>query len=542
MGLPKKKDNELGKSLLRRTGHGKNRIVSSRHTTAAEAEAEGATGTAISITENTSIDEFLSNAQAAQRNFEAERGSAAIANLGVVDEDDYSSEGSDVSDEDGEEAEFFTIPKKPQWTQSMAPEEYRQLETDTFLKWKRQLNKMQNKHPNLPPFEKNLEFWRQLWKIVEISDIVVQVVDARDPMFYASHDLATYVSEVAGGKTSVFLLNKADYLTAEQRQIWAEFFKRSDMKTLFFSATDINDRLAVGHSKIVTGSQQQEDMIEFNTSAIMEPPAVLAALKSLSPTPDSGVTVGFVGYPNVGKSSTINRFLENRRLQVSATPGKTKHYQTHVLSGGRVTLVDGPGLVIPSLHMTKAEMVLSGILPIDNLTDPMPCINQLLSTRTPFAQVVSHYGIMQSCLSQGFRDSAKYANRESQQVLSALGLMRGFMKPGGVPDESRAARVILKDLVTGKLLFTKAPPDVDQLVFDGPDKAKLLEKKDVFDEEDDVTLEETFPELRVQSGVHVRGAKALKKGGNTMAQDKKAQRGNKKKRDKARRLYAESSY
>ena len=79
MGLPKKKDNELGKSLLRRTGHGKNRIVSSRHTTAAEAEAEGATGTAISITENTSIDEFLSNAQAAQRNFEAERGSAAIA-------------------------------------------------------------------------------------------------------------------------------------------------------------------------------------------------------------------------------------------------------------------------------------------------------------------------------------------------------------------------------------------------------------------------------------------------------------------------------
>ena len=95
--------------------------------------------------------------------------------MGVVDEDDYSSDVSDVSDEDGEEAEFFTIPKKPQWTQTMAPEEYRQLETDTFLKWKRQLNKMQNKHPNLPPFEKNLEFWRQLWKIVEISDIVVQV-------------------------------------------------------------------------------------------------------------------------------------------------------------------------------------------------------------------------------------------------------------------------------------------------------------------------------------------------------------------------------
>ena len=52
--------------------------------------------------------------------------------------------------------------------------------------------------------------------------------------------------------------------------------------------------------------------------------------------------------------------------------------------------------------------------------------------------------------------------RETQQLLSALGLMRGFMKPGGVPDETRAARLILKDFVTGKLLLCKAPPDQDQ--------------------------------------------------------------------------------
>ena len=74
-----------------------------------------------------------------------------------------------------------------------------------------------------------------------------KVVDARDPMFYASHDLATYVSEVAPAegrpvRSNVFLLNKADYLTPEQRSLWADYFKRSDMKTLFFSATDINDR------------------------------------------------------------------------------------------------------------------------------------------------------------------------------------------------------------------------------------------------------------------------------------------------------------
>ena len=70
---PKKKGPERGKSLSRRSGRG-HRSVSSRHTTSTD---DGPVP--ISITENTSIDEFLSNAEAAQRNFEAERGSAAIA-------------------------------------------------------------------------------------------------------------------------------------------------------------------------------------------------------------------------------------------------------------------------------------------------------------------------------------------------------------------------------------------------------------------------------------------------------------------------------
>lgn len=44
----------------------------------------------------------------------------------------------------------------------------------------------------LTPFEKNLEVWRQLWRVVERSDILVQVVDGRDPLFYRSEDLEDY--------------------------------------------------------------------------------------------------------------------------------------------------------------------------------------------------------------------------------------------------------------------------------------------------------------------------------------------------------------
>ena len=48
----------------------------------------------------------------------------------------------------------------------------------------------------------------------------------------------------------------------------------------------------------------------------------------ICPPPQDGVTtIGMVGYPNVGKSSTINALYEDKKVSVSATPGKTKHFQ-----------------------------------------------------------------------------------------------------------------------------------------------------------------------------------------------------------------------
>lgn len=46
---------------------------------------------------------------------------------------------------------------------------------------------------------------------------------------------------------------------------------------------------------------------------------------------DELVTIGLVGYPNVGKSSTINTLLVNKKVSVSSTPGKTKHFQVSYL-------------------------------------------------------------------------------------------------------------------------------------------------------------------------------------------------------------------
>lgn len=81
----------------------------------------------------------------------------------------------------------------------------------------------------LTPFERNIEVWRQLWRVLERSHLVVQIVDARNPLRFRCEDLEEYVTEVEGSegeqgtgkglRRSLLLINKADLLTFEQRWV-----------------------------------------------------------------------------------------------------------------------------------------------------------------------------------------------------------------------------------------------------------------------------------------------------------------------------------
>jgi ribosome biogenesis GTPase A len=83
--------------------------------------------------------------------------------------------------------------------------------------------------------------------------------------------------------------------------------------------------------------------------------------------------VGLTGYPNVGKSSTINALFGAKKTAVAATPGKTKHFQTLNVNE-RLTLCDCPGLVLPKYAASKAEMVAAGELHPSGLKfSVLPC-------------------------------------------------------------------------------------------------------------------------------------------------------------------------
>jgi len=123
--------------------------------------------------------------------------------------------------------------------------------------------------------------------------------------------------------------------------------------------------------------------------------------------------------------------------------------------------------------------------------------------------------------------------------LSSFGLMRGLMKAGNTPDHVRAARIVLKDFVQGKLVFCQAPPNEDQAKFC---KFQTDCDEDIF-AEDDLDLVDSFPELKVASGVHLKGRRYVAINGNPLGMAPTSKKhGNKKKKEKLRRVYNESPY
>src|SRR5699024_7590535 len=131
----------------------------------------------------------------------------------------------------------LTVPRRPKWDKTTTPMQLESMERESLLEWRRGLADLQENHDLLmTPFERNLEVWRQLWRVIERSDLVVQIVDARNPLLFRCEDLELYVKQIDSKKKNLLLVNKADMLTDNQREMWADYFDRNNIPFRFFSA------------------------------------------------------------------------------------------------------------------------------------------------------------------------------------------------------------------------------------------------------------------------------------------------------------------
>jgi large subunit GTPase 1 len=167
------------------------------------------------------------------------------------------------------------------------------------------------------------------------------------------------------------------------------------------------------------------------------------------------VVVGFVGYPNVGKSSTINALVGQKRTGVTSTPGKTKHFQTLIMSE-KLTLCDCPGLVFPSFSSSRYEMIASGVLPIDRMTEHREAV-QVVANRVPRRVIEDVYKIN---LPKPKPYEPQSRPPLASELLRTYCASRGYVGSSGLPDETRAARQILKDYIDGKLTHHEIPPGI----------------------------------------------------------------------------------
>ncbi|KAJ5702391.1 Large subunit GTPase 1 [Penicillium malachiteum] len=454
-----------------------------------------------SITEQAALDEFLSTAELAGTDFTAEK----INNVKIIHSDQKNpyllsaSEEKKTVKKHQQNKGRLTVPRRPKWDSTTTPQQLELMERESLLDWRRGLAELQEFNDLLmTPFERNLEVWRQLWRVIERSDLVVQIVDARNPLQFRSEDLENYVKEIDPRKKNLLLVNKADMLTLQQREVWAEYFEKNNINFRFFSAhlakekmeaemlgeegSDSEaDELAESTKKMGVSdeedSQDEEnevdeeqlakladpdrslgphilDVDELEALFLANAPQLLDEDEDSEHKSKQKTTIGLVGYPNVGKSSTINALLGAKKVSVSATPGKTKHFQTLYLSP-EIMLCDCPGLVFPNFATTKADLVVNGVLPIDQqreFTGPAG----IVAHRIPKHFLENVYGVK---IKTRPIEEGGTGIPTASELLRAYARARGFSTQGlGQPDESRAARYVLKDYVNGKILYVHPPP------------------------------------------------------------------------------------
>jgi large subunit GTPase 1 len=477
-----------------------------------------------SVTEQGALDEFLSTAELAGTDFTAEK----LNNVKIIHTDQRNpyllgaSEERGIRKKHAQNRNRLTVPRRPKWDENTTHQQLDTQERMSLLDWRRGLAELQESDDLLmTPFERNIEVWRQLWRVIERSDLVVQIVDARNPLLFRSADLEGYVKEVDSAKKNLLLVNKADMMTEGQREAWADYFQSKGINYKFFSAhlakemledrdaeeeleerqnqqirnRDVPEKVLVKNVQDLNlknveqedernESEDEDDVNDDDDDSTEEedgsedseenPPSSsdrtriltveelegLFIQNSLSDLKDGRkTTIGLVGYPNVGKSSTINALIGAKKVSVSSTPGKTKHFQTIHLSDS-VILCDCPGLVFPNFATTKAELVCSGILPIDQLrefTGP----TGLVAQRIPQSFLENVYGIK---INTRPLEEGGTGRPTASELLRAYARARGFATTGqGQPDESRAARYVLKDYVNGKLLYCHPPPHDPEL-------------------------------------------------------------------------------
>lgn len=160
---------------------------------------------------------------------------------------------------------------------------------------------------------------RQAQIAIEMADVIIFIVDGKEGITPADEEVAHMLRK--SKKSIVLAVNKIDRV-ALQENIY-EFYNLG-----------IGDPIAISASQGLSLGDMLDEVVEYfkdNEDALLK---------------EERVNIAFVGKPNVGKSSLINKLLGENRVIVSNIPGTTRDAIDSFLDTeeGKFTLIDTAGL------------------------------------------------------------------------------------------------------------------------------------------------------------------------------------------------------
>ncbi|KAI9674690.1 MAG: hypothetical protein M1817_001593 [Caeruleum heppii] len=301
-------------------------------------------------------------------------------------------------------------------------------------------------------------------QVIDTADVVLYVLDARDPEGTRSKEVERSIMAAEGGeKRLILIVNKIDLVPPPVLQGWLTHLRRY-FPTLPFRASG-------GAANAQTFNHRQ--LTAANTSA-----SLFRALKSYAHSKQlkRSISVGVIGYPNVGKSSVINALTSRLGGGANACPVGAEAGVTTCLRqvklDSKLKVLDSPGIIFPSTSKgsdsdERARLVLLNAVPPKQIEDPIPAVALLLGrlgrSEESFSKLLNVYGLPPLVNSAG---------DPTTDFLVQVARKRGRLGKGGVPNLYSAASTVITDWRDGRIQGWVDAPTLQMAVTNGTEKEK----------------------------------------------------------------------
>ena len=294
-------------------------------------------------------------------------------------------------------------------------------------------------------------------QVIENSDVILEVLDARDPLTCRNTELENKIKSGKSSKKIILVLNKIDLIPLQNAIDWQKYLSNEFPCVLFKSNTQTQSTNLSQSNLFDKNLKEQKDYISdiLKGNKSIGGEELLNILKNYSRIDvgtKTSIVVGVIGIPNVGKSSLINSLTRGKNVGVSNTPGFTKGIQEVILDNN-LRLLDCPGVV-----MTNDENnILHNVIRTEDIKEPLEVVAKILKKMTQ-ESFLKTYNLDISVL--------KGSELTVDKIVYLVGEKLKKYKKGGVVDLDKSARIIINDWNLGKLKYYSVPPGIDKNIYD----------------------------------------------------------------------------